>query len=138
MLHVFSKDESLVFVAFALIKKKRKHKMWVRDGFKFRKNGSTYRTVYELAMGDVFQIYANVGERMTPNPMGHCFHWLLLALKHNLLTFNILFLQNSDFSHFTPPYYWRILYFSLKAPKYVSARITSEDWLAISKQFEET
>ena len=43
-----SKDEKLALIALALTKRKRKHRMWVRDMFKSWENGRTYRMVYEL------------------------------------------------------------------------------------------
>ena len=67
-----SEDECLAVISFALTKRKRKHRMWVRDLLKARGDGSNYNLVKEMAMGDR-EIYFSY-MRMTPGRMEHLFN----------------------------------------------------------------
>ena len=74
-----SEDECLAVISFALTKRKRKHRMWVRDLLKARSDGSNYNLVKEMAMGDREMYFRYM--RMTPGRMEHLFN--LVAPPHN-------------------------------------------------------
>ena len=77
-----SKDEYLAVIAFALTKRKRKHRMWVRDLLKASSDGSNYNLVKEMVMGDMEMYFRYV--RMTPGRIEHLF-FLIASFYSELL-----------------------------------------------------
>ena len=67
-----SEDECLAVIAFALTKRKRKLRMWVRDLLKARSDGSNYNLVKEVAMGHREMYFRYM--RITPGRMEHLFN----------------------------------------------------------------
>ena len=77
-----SEDECLAVIAFALTKRKQKHRMWVRDLLKASSGGSNYNLVKEMVMGDREMYFRHMW--MTPGQMEH-FFFLIASLYSELL-----------------------------------------------------
>ena len=79
-----SEDECLAVITFALTKRKRKHRMWVKDLQKARSDSSNYNLVKEMAMGDREMYFRYMP--MTPGRMEHLFN--LVAPRKTKLSTN--------------------------------------------------
>ena len=146
-----SEDECLAVIGFALTKK-QKHRMWVRDG-------SNYNLVKEMAMGDREMYFKYM--RMTPGRMEHLFN--LVAPRITKLSTNYrqpipqqqrpsLTLRHlaTGESHISLSLQYRIgcqtvskiipetckAIYDVLTPTYVNMPTSSDEWLAVSKQFE--
>ena len=153
-----SEDECLAVNAFALTKRKRKHRMWVRDLLKTRSDGSNYNLVKEMVMGDREMYFRYV--RMTPGRMEHLFnlvapHMTKLSTNYRQpippqqrLSLTLRHLATEE-SHISLSLQYRIgrqtaskiIPETCKAidvliPTYVNTPTSSDEWLALSKQFE--
>ena len=154
-----SEDECLAVIAFALTKRKRKHRMRVKDLLKARSNSSNYNLVKEMAMGDREMYFRYM--RMNPGRMEHLFN--LVAPRITKLSTNyrpsippqqrlLLTLCHlaTGKSHISLSFQYRIgrqtvskiipetykAFYDVLTPTYVNTPTSSEEWLAVSKQFE--
>ena len=154
-----SEDECLAVMAFAVAEKRRKYRMWVREAFKEKENGS-YRMVRKLAMGDK-QMYCRY-MRMPPGQMEHLLSLVaprIAKLSTNYrepippqhrLSVTLRHLATGE-SHISLSLQYRIgrqtiskiipetceAIYEVLAPVYVNTPTSSREWLAISKQSEE-
>ena len=152
-------DECLAVIAFALTKRNRKHRMWVRDLLKARSDDSNYNLVKEMAIGDKEMYFRYM--RMTPGRMEHLFNLvapritklstnlrqpispqqrLSLSLRHfatgeSHISLSVQYrIGRQTVSKIIPETYKAI--YDVLNPTYVNMPTSSDKWLAVSKQFE--
>ena len=154
-----SEDECLAVTVFALTKRKRKHRMWVRDLLKARSDGSNYNLVKEMAMGDREMYFRYT--QMTPGQMEHLFNLVapcITKLSSNYrqpipsqqrLSLTLRHLVTGE-SHISLSLQYRIgrqtvskiipetckAIYDVLTRTYVNTPTSSDEWLAVSKQFE--
>ena len=104
-----SEDECLAVMAFALTKRKRKHKMWVRSAFA-NKEKSCYNLIKELSMWDHEMYFRYM--RMSTSRFEH----LLTLIASKITKKKLLSRANptwpKTFPDASPSGYWRVSDFS--------------------------
>ena len=154
-----SEDECLAVMAFALTKRKRKHKMWVRSAFA-NKEKSCYNLIKELSMWDHEMYFRYM--RMSPSRFEHLLtliapkitkkttnyrepippdQRLSLTLRHlatgeSQISLRLQYrIGRQTISKIIPETCKAISY--ALAPEYVSMPTSAEGWLVVSKHFQE-
>ena len=154
-----SEDECLAVMAFALTKRKRKHKMWVRSALA-NKEKSCYNLFKELSMWDHEMYFRYM--RMSPSRFEHLLtliapkitkkttnyrepippdQRLSLTLRHlatgeSQISLSLQYrIGRQTISKITPETCKAIS--DALAPEYVSMPTSAEGWLVVSKHFQE-
>ena len=155
-----SEDERLAVIAFEISKRKRKHRMWVRDLLKARSDGSNYNLVKEMAIGDREMYFRYM--RMTPGRMERLFNLVApritklstnyrqpippqqrlshtlrhLATGKSLISLSLRYRIDAKLCQRLSQKHAKL--FTMFSPllTYVSTPTSSDEWLAVSKQFE--